>query len=82
MPVFKNNSIHAMASDMTEEKSVERHVLKRIQTAMSLASDSEDEPGMADKLSSHSAPSFEDLKSNTVSACRKTKFVATDWPFQ
>lgn len=75
-PKCSQGSVHTMASDMAEEKSLERHVIKRLQTAMSLASDSEDEPGMADKLSSrNSAPSFEDLKSNTVSACHEIKSV-------
>lgn len=57
--------------EVPEEKAaVDKHVLKRLSTAMSLASDSEDEPGLvlAEKLSSrNSAPSFEDLKLNTVS---------------
>lgn len=57
-------------SEMPEERAVDKHVLKRLSTALSLASDSEDEPGIssAEKLSSrNSAPSFEDLKLNTVS---------------
>lgn len=57
----------AMASE--EKVGLDKHVL-RLSTALSLASDSEDEPAIVtlDKLSSrNSAPIFEDLKFNTVS---------------
>lgn len=57
-------------AEVPEEKAIAKHDLKRLSTALSLASDSEDEPGLmaAEKLSSrNSAPSFEDLKLNTVS---------------
>lgn len=58
--------------DVSEEKPLHKRILlKRLPTNMSLASDSEEEPGMAEKLSSrNSAPSFEDLKMNTVSGCK------------
>lgn len=73
-PVVEMSSANAQAADATavaaaDERPLDKHILlKRLPTAMSLASDSEDEPGMAEKLSSrNSAPCFEDLKLNTVS---------------
>lgn len=76
--IFQKNSESLLPTAMAttieekgEEKAVDKHVFKRLSTAMSLASDSEEEPAVivtADKLSSrNSAPSFEDLKLNTVS---------------
>lgn len=69
----------ALYADLPDERLTDKHTLKRLSTAMSLASDSEDEPVMSDKLSSrNSAPSFEDLKLNTVSACF---WLAMQWAF-
>lgn len=71
-PFEDQDTISEVAMASEEKVGLDKHVL-RLSTALSLASDSEDEPGIVavDKLSSrNSAPIFEDLKLNTVSGWR------------
>lgn len=71
-PFEDQDTISEVAMASEEKVVLDKHVL-RLSTALSLASDSEDEPGIVtvDKLSSrNSAPIFEDLKLNTVSGWR------------
>ena len=59
---------HEMRASAVQDR--KKHVLSRLPTSMSLASDSEDEPGLmaAERFTSRgSVLSFDDLKLNTVS---------------
>lgn len=79
-PFEDQDTISEVAMASEEKVVLDKHVL-RLSTALSLASDSEDEPGIVtmDKLSSrNSAPIFEDLKLNTVSGWRWFTFYSVD----